>query len=556
MQTDNTHWNWNSQNPLYGAWGEQWMMDMASWYSSSSSATAATTLTQAEMCSLEQAISEAMAAGAAGADGGAGNFGPNMYNDVANYIANNGGYSQDFSDKVNAIFAAAEADGRDEELDWLMATADDLTGGYGGNWQGNAINGEGHGSAQYSELYNLMDGMQNGGSWDALGGATLNGQAFDASDITEQNNGEGGNWGNFDQNAYDEWITTSLDPSVMGSDYAAANTAGNSKYGENYDNIFGWRSTAPPFTGPTNPPDTLPTIFIGLGKEIDPADLDHVTCVMDEQLALIEQYMLANGIGTAEATAIKDAARDYLQQHANTNNNPDGVNVFFGGVQAIDSALDKLLSDMTPVDAAAQALTDQPEYATLLAQLDLMSHVGDATNKGNLDSTAFKDIDWNSIIAPGTTADTFDPDTVVNNLEAAIGPSAVPSGLLDEVNKTGDALTNLSGQNVTPASSTAASTTASPTAATPASTTATPAVTPASTAATPATPVVTPASTAATPAVTTTTTESGTGNLNINPNTNNPNVNNGYGSMYGDPHIIIKNPDEPAVCFDIHGNLI
>jgi len=23
--------------------------------------------------------------------------------------------------------------------------------------------------------------------------------------------------------------------------------------------------------------------------------------------------------------------------------------------------------------------------------------------------------------------------------------------------------------------------------------------------------------------------------------------------MYGDPHIFIKNPDEPAVCFDIHG---
>ena len=82
MLTDNSNWSWNGQNPLYGAWGEQWMMDMASFYSANGDAS--TTLTQAEMCSLQQAISEAMAAGAAGADGGAGNFGSNMYNDVIN----------------------------------------------------------------------------------------------------------------------------------------------------------------------------------------------------------------------------------------------------------------------------------------------------------------------------------------------------------------------------------------------------------------------------------------------------------------------------------------
>ena len=113
------------------------------------------------------------------ADGGAGNFGSNMYNDVANYIANQGGYDQGFSDKVNAIFAAAEAAGQDEELDWLIKTAEDLTGGYANNWKGDAANGEGHGSAQYGELYNLMDGMQNGGNWDALGGSMLNGVSWE-----------------------------------------------------------------------------------------------------------------------------------------------------------------------------------------------------------------------------------------------------------------------------------------------------------------------------------------------------------------------------------------
>ena len=542
MQTDNSNWNWNGQNPLYGAWGEQWMMDMASWYSSSGSA--ATSLTQAEMCSLQQAISEAMAAGAAGADGGASNFGANMYNDVANYIANNGGYSQDFSDKVSAIFAAAEADGRDEELDWLIATAQDMSGGYAGDWKGDAINGQGHGSAQYSEFYNLMDGMQNGGSWDALGGATLNGQAFDASSITEQNNGEGGNWENFDTTAYDEWITTSLDSSVMGSDYAAANTGSNSKYGENYDNIFGWRSTAAP--GPTNAPQTLGENISGTGEvlpapAIAEADLPHVTCVMDEQVALIEQYMTANGIGAADATTIKDAALAYLQANANNDDglNPNGINTFTGGVENINNMLDAVLDSMSPVNADAQALTNQPEFATLLAQLDLMSKVGDPSNASNLSKEDFKLVDWDSIITPGTTADTFDPATVLANLETAIGAAAIPSTVtLDELGRIGDALTNVSGQNITP----------SPTASATVSVTVTASVTS----------TVTATVTAATNAVPATTTVSGSAQSNAAGTGNDPysnGGNNGYGSMYGDPHIIVKNPDEPAVCFDIYGKL-
>ena len=34
LLVDNSNWNWGGQNPLFGAWGEQWMMDMANLYSS------------------------------------------------------------------------------------------------------------------------------------------------------------------------------------------------------------------------------------------------------------------------------------------------------------------------------------------------------------------------------------------------------------------------------------------------------------------------------------------------------------------------------------------
>ena len=80
MQTDNTNWNWNGQNPLYGAWGEQWMMDMASYYSADGQS--GPVFSQAEMCALEQAIAEAMAVGAAGGENGVGNFGNNFAENV------------------------------------------------------------------------------------------------------------------------------------------------------------------------------------------------------------------------------------------------------------------------------------------------------------------------------------------------------------------------------------------------------------------------------------------------------------------------------------------
>ena len=71
------------------------------------------------------------------------------------------------------------------------------------DWNGNGPgDGQGHGTEQYQELYNLMDGMQNGGTWDVLGkplkadGLELNLDGIDA--ISESNDGTNGSWSNFD----------------------------------------------------------------------------------------------------------------------------------------------------------------------------------------------------------------------------------------------------------------------------------------------------------------------------------------------------------------------
>ena len=56
------------------------MMDMASFYSASGQS--GPVFSQAEMCALEQAISEAMAAGAAQAESGVGNFQKNFAESV------------------------------------------------------------------------------------------------------------------------------------------------------------------------------------------------------------------------------------------------------------------------------------------------------------------------------------------------------------------------------------------------------------------------------------------------------------------------------------------
>ena len=49
------------------------------------------------------------------------------------------------------MISNANNDGRNEELDWLIATANDLGGRYGNDWRGDEQNGERQDSAQYLE---------------------------------------------------------------------------------------------------------------------------------------------------------------------------------------------------------------------------------------------------------------------------------------------------------------------------------------------------------------------------------------------------------------------
>ena len=68
LQTNNDNWVWGAQNTLFGAYNQQWMMDMASYYSSGEGSAAfidggGAAMTQAEMCALEQAFAAAMGAG-------------------------------------------------------------------------------------------------------------------------------------------------------------------------------------------------------------------------------------------------------------------------------------------------------------------------------------------------------------------------------------------------------------------------------------------------------------------------------------------------------------
>ena len=69
-----------------------------------------------------------------------------------NYINSDAGaYDNDFGQKVADMISNANSDGRNEELDWLIATANDLGGRYGNDWRGDEQNGERQDSAQYLE---------------------------------------------------------------------------------------------------------------------------------------------------------------------------------------------------------------------------------------------------------------------------------------------------------------------------------------------------------------------------------------------------------------------
>ena len=210
------------------------------------------------------------------------------------------------------MISNANADGRDEELDWLIATANDLGGRYGNDWRGDAQNGEGKGSAQYQEYFNLMETMQNGGNWDVLGNAMgSDGVTEFTGDVTADNDGTGGVWGGFSSADQDAWIAT-LDSGTMGNTWIADNQGTNNKYQENYDQQFGYREP-----GPTNAPaetTTRATVIIGIGQAIDPADLEHASCLMDEQLDMIADFFTAKNVDTTTVQTIKDEAKQYLQE--------------------------------------------------------------------------------------------------------------------------------------------------------------------------------------------------------------------------------------------------
>ena len=83
-------------------------------------------------------------------------------------------------------------------MHWLFETSDELP--LLADWNGNGPgDGQGHGSEQYLELYNLIDGMQNGGTWDVLGNPLkADGLELSLDDpISETNDGTNGSWNNF-----------------------------------------------------------------------------------------------------------------------------------------------------------------------------------------------------------------------------------------------------------------------------------------------------------------------------------------------------------------------
>ena len=252
---NNDNWKWGRHNTLFAAYNQQWMMDMVNFYSSGEGfsgyvAAGGSPMTQAEICALDQAFAAAMSAGVAGAEYGANDFRHAFLDQVVNHISLAHIY---LAEKLQGIISAAQNDGRLDELNWLMDTVTDLSGGYQWDWNGQAADGEGHGSAQMNELLNLMNGMRNGGNWNVLGAAiTPDGAVLDpAFGITEWNDGTGGEWDAFSSADYDAWIE-SLNQNIMGADWVAANTGANSKYQENFDQWWGWRPAPPTFPpGPT-----------------------------------------------------------------------------------------------------------------------------------------------------------------------------------------------------------------------------------------------------------------------------------------------------------------
>ena len=498
-------------------------------------------------------------------------------------------------------------------MHWLFEAGDELLAVT--DWNGNGPgDGQGHGTEQYAELYNLIDGMQNGGTWDVLGlPLKADGLEVDLVDvISETNDGTGGSWNDFSNQVtininlnnqiylkfiedHDDWIS-SLNPEIMPSGWSNDYTGPNSFYTSVFDNEFGWREPGPP---PSVIP-TLPECFgccRKIGHEfdrtachisIDPEDLAHVTCLMDEQLNLIEQYFLANGMGQTDALTIKDEAKKFLEANAIIDeNNPDLVN-WFSGLHDIYHSLDIIYPQVTPSSAGefAISLSFEPVYFTLITQLQLMSDIGDPSNKDQVNKDQFKSIDWNSVIPSGTTISSFDSASVLSAAETEIinAGGTVPAGLADSISRTGDDAQQLFTPRISTTTPMAPPTThiePSPSTLHPGTPMPTPpttpgisdvtspvisstsAPTPTATQSTTVESVPSPTQSSSLPTVTQIATQtdavSGSGGANSNgfgndiTNGNGITNSNGLGSMFGDPHIRIKNPNEPAICFDIEG---
>lgn len=109
-----------------------------------------------------------------------------------------------------------------------------------------------------------------------------------------------------------------------------------------------------------------------------------------------------------------------IQDNANNDNgdNPNGINWFSGDLDSIKAELDTILNGVANADATA--ISNEDDFVTLLSQLQLMAEVGDPANKDQVSKEEFKQIDFDSVIAPGTTGETMDGQQILDNLTTQI----------------------------------------------------------------------------------------------------------------------------------------
>jgi len=89
LLTDNSFW-WFS-NPIKAVWGKQYVKDMANYYSINGDASMK--MTQAELCSLEDALNNALTSNSLTASG-------NFDQAFINFLENDQSYSSDFINKL------------------------------------------------------------------------------------------------------------------------------------------------------------------------------------------------------------------------------------------------------------------------------------------------------------------------------------------------------------------------------------------------------------------------------------------------------------------------